>query len=307
MGRDFVLGWTLFRLTVWAAVALWMNPQLLDIVGGESIARWVLDHGWVRWVAAPPLALLALISVLEPLNDPRKRAARQELATRIGATLVDLNDLDLTYGIPDGPGLRVPLGRWSMVVATRKSRGDVHTVASAHVGTSSQLSFVARGVGREPRMMRDLQQLTAGYSLRSAKRAGGEERGQALDTLAYLSKPPIETGNEMLDRTVVLRANEPDLACALFTSSFTASSIAALNAMTRHWDWTFHPAATPGMAEMRLVCPGALKDLDTLQSVQSLMKAGLEGMAEAGILGSEDSRSAAPSAAAPVGQGASET
>ncbi len=287
MGRDFVLGWTLFRLTVWAAVALWMNPRLLDFVGGESIARWILDHGWVRGVAAPPLALLALISVLEPLNDPRKRAARQELATRIGATLVDLNDLDLTYGLPDGPGLRVPLGRWSMVVATRKSRGDVHTVASAHLRTRSQLSFVARGAGREPKMMRDLQQLTAGYSLRSAERAG-EQRAQALDMLAYLSKPPIETGNQMLDQTVVLRANEPDLARALFTSSFTASAVAALNAKTQRWDWTFHPAGAPGRAEMRIVCPGTLNDLDTLQAVQALMKAGLEGMARSGILGAEE-------------------
>jgi len=38
------------------------------------------------------------------------------------------------------------------------------------------------------------------------------------------------------------------------------------------------------MAEMRLECPGALKDADTLRVVQTLMRAALEEMARTGAI-----------------------
>jgi hypothetical protein len=169
-----------------------------------------------------------------------------------------------------------------MVVRTWKSKGNAHTVASVRVETRSTFSFVARGTDREPKMMRGLQQLVVGYSQRHMAGHGDDPRAAAAAaTLAYLAEPPIATGNDSLDRAVVLRANQPDTARALFTTSAMASAIAALDAKTRRWDWTFYPTATAGMAEMRLECPGAMTDADTLRVVQALMRAALENMARA--------------------------
>ena len=72
IGTGFVIGWIIFRLTVWATVAVWIHPPLLDLIGGDNIARWLLDHGWFRLLSVPPLGLLALISAFELLNGPRR-------------------------------------------------------------------------------------------------------------------------------------------------------------------------------------------------------------------------------------------
>jgi hypothetical protein len=275
---------------VWALIAFWVYPRLLDFVGGESVAQWLLDHTWVRVLGIPPLGLLGLISAFEPIN-PRKRAARQELAAEVGGTLVELGDLDTMSGIPDGPGLRVPLGRWSMVVTTWTRKGDVRTVASVRVKTLSPFSFVARGSGREPKMMRNLQQFAVAHSLRHMTKHAKDPRVAAAATsLGYLTEPPITTGDDALDRTVVLRADVPDTARALLTAAGMPPAIAELNAKTRRWDWTFYPTSVAGVAEMRLECPGTMKDSDTLRVVQALMKAALEKMDRAGVIESQDSR-----------------
>jgi hypothetical protein len=99
-----------------------------------------------------------------------------------------------------------------------------------------------------------------------------------------MAEPPIATGNNEVDRMAVLRANQPDAARALLTAGTVVSAIAALEAKTRRWDWTFYPAAATGMAEMRLECPGALRDADTLRVVQELMRAALEKLARAGAI-----------------------
>ena len=282
VGSSFLFGWTIFRLTVWATVAVWVNPRLLGLIGGEGIARWLMDHRWVHTLSGLPIGLLALISVLEVLNDPRKHAARQALAGSVGGTLVKLRGIDPTFGIPDGPGLRVPLGRWSMVVGTWKSKSDTRTVATVRLETRSSFSFLARGTDREPEMMRGLQQLAAGRSLRdSAEQPDDSRVAMATATFAYLSEAPVATGVSSLDRAIVLRTNQPDTARALFTASALASAIAALNERTPRWDWSLYPAETAGTAEMRLECPGSLKDADTLKAMQALMATALDEMTRA--------------------------
>jgi alkylhydroperoxidase family enzyme len=282
VGTGFLIGWSIFRIMIWATIAVWMCPQLLDYVGGDGVARWLLHHGWARLLGVPPLGLLGLISAFEVLNTPQQRAAREEVARGLGATVVELNHIDPTYGLPSGPGLRVPLGDRSMVVGTWKSKDKVHTVASVKLETRTGFSFVARGTDREPAMMRGLQQMAMGHAMRHmAEQTDDPRAAAAAATMAYMAEPPITCGDDVLDREVVLRANHPDTARSLFTSSAVASAITALNAKTRQWDWTFYPTSTSGMAEMRLECPGALSDAESLRLVQALLRAALEEMARA--------------------------
>jgi len=193
--------------------------------------------------------------------------------------------IDPTYGLPDGPGLCVPLGRASMTVGTWKSRGKTCTVASVQVETRSAFSFVARGADREPAMMRGFQQLAMGHAIRQmANRTDDPRSAVAAAALAYMSEPPITTGNDALDRAVVLRSNQPDTARVLLTASAVASAIAELHARTRRWDWTFYPASTAGVAEMRLECPGTLSDAESMKLMQAPMQAALEHLETEGVL-----------------------
>jgi hypothetical protein len=280
----FVIGWDVFRILVWVTIAVWVNPDLLVFIGGEDAARWLRTHGWVRLLGVPPLGLLALISAFEVINDPRRHGARKELARGTGATLVELRGIDPTYGLPSGPGLRVPLGRTSMVVGTWKSQNKACTVASVRVEARTAFSFVARGPDREPAMLRGAQQLAMGHAMRRlANRADDPRAAAAAATLAYMADPPISTGHDMLDRRVVLRANHPDTARTLLGASAVTSAIVELDAKTRLWDWSLH-ATSAGRAEMRLECPGALDDAESLSLVRTLMEAALEELTRAGVL-----------------------
>jgi len=284
VGHGFVIGWTAFRIAVWILIAVWINPRFLDWVGGEGVARWLGDHRWAWWLGVPPLGLLAVISAFELRDDRRQRAARQSLASTTGGTVVKLPGIDPAFGIATGPGLRMPIGRWSMVVGTWKRKGTPHTVASVRVEPRTGLSFAAHGSGREPTLLRGLQQLAMGAAVRQmAKRASDARAAAAAATVAYLAESPIVMGHEALDRAVVLRANHPDAARALFTSSGVASAIAALDARTRRWEWTLYPAE-PGMAEMRLELRGALSDTESLSVVRALLSAALEELAGAGVI-----------------------
>ncbi|HET9327592.1 MAG TPA: hypothetical protein VFQ05_12540 [Candidatus Eisenbacteria bacterium] len=285
VSHGFVIGWNIFRVMVWIMIAVWANPHFLDYVGGEGIARWLLHHRWVLWLAAPPLALLGLISVLELLNTPQQRAAHDKLARAMGATLVTRRGIDPTDGLPAGPGLRVPLGRWSMVVGTWKSDGHARTVAKVVLQTESGFSFAARGVDREPAVMRGLHPWALGHAMRQvAARTDDPRAAVAAAPFAYLAEPPITLGNDALDRAVVLRANHSDAARALLMSRTVTSAIGALNERTRRWDWTLCPTSTAGLAEMRLECPGTLNDVESLAPMQALMLAALEHLESKRVL-----------------------
>jgi hypothetical protein len=252
-----VTGFDIFRIAVWVLIAVWVNPKLLDWIHAAGVGRWLLDHGWVRLLGALPLVLLGFISILEQIDHPQKLAAGRALAEATGSTLVKLR-FDPTFGIPDGPGLRVPLGVRSMVVGTWKREGDARTVATAHVETRSAFSFLARGPEREPALV---------HAVRS-----------------HLSGLPITTGVDAVDHEVVLRANQADAARALFTTPAVTSALSTLNGNTRRWEMSLCLAEPAGTAELRLECPGTLRDADRVRAVQALMKAVLEGMAGLGAV-----------------------
>ena len=282
VSSGFMLGWDLFRISVWVVIVVWLDPRVLKWVGGESVGLWLIHHAWVRWLGALPLGLLAIASAFEILNDPKRFEARQALATTVGGTVVSLH-LDPTLGIPDGPGLRVPVGRWSMTVGTWKKDGKVRTMARVPVETRSSFSFVAKGPDGESRWLQGLQQVTVKLAVsKIASEADIEHTVLPAETFAYLAEPPMKTGSDAVDGIVVLRANEPDTARTLFVAPAMVSAISILNAATRRWDWTLYPTKTAGQAEMRLELPGGLKDEDLLRAMRTAIETALEEMARVG-------------------------
>lgn len=282
VSSGFILGWTIFRITVWIAIVVWLDPRLLKWVGGEGVGHWLMSHVWVRVLGALPLGLLAIVSAFEIINDPKRFAARETLATTVGGTVVSLR-LDPTLGVPDGPGLRVPVGHWSMTVGAWKREGRVRTMARVLVETRSSFSFVARGPRGEPELPQRLQRFAVKIAVSRIESRAHAARGVSPgEALAYLAEPPLKTGSDAVDRVVVLRANQPDAARILFTAPAMVSAISILNAATRRWDWSFYPSESSGQAEMRLELPGGLKDEDLLRAMRTAMEAALEGMTGAG-------------------------
>ncbi|NOT32728.1 MAG: hypothetical protein HOP12_01015 [Candidatus Eisenbacteria bacterium] len=276
----------MFQLSVWTLDAVWFYPHLLDYVGGAQVANWIVDHVWVRFVTAPPLGILTILSVFSPINTPRQRAASEELATRLGATVVEHRKLDPTYGIPTAPGLRMPIDRWSMEIGTWSKDQDVRTVARVFVDVRTSFSFAARGAGREPDVLRGLQQFAMKQAMKHAAEGAGDSRAQtAAATMAYLAEPPITTGNDLLDRSMVLRANQPDAARALFRSGGMISALQVLNAKSQLWDWTFYPGTQAGLAEMQLALPGAKCDEASVRMAADVLRAALEAMVSAELVG----------------------
>ena len=281
VSSTFVLGWTIFRITVWVAIVVWLDPRLLKWVGGEAVGHWLIGHVWARVLGALPLGLLAIVSAFEIINDPKRFAARETLATTVGGSVVDLR-LDPALGIPDGPGLRVPVGRWSMTVGAWKRDGRVRTMARVLVETRSSFSFLARGPEREPELLQGLQRGAVKVAVSRIDSQASAARGvPSAETFAYIAEPPLKTGSDAVDRAVILRANQPDAARTLFTTPAMVSAISTLNAATRRWDWSFYPLESSGQAEMRLELPGGLKDEDLLRAMRTSIGAALEGMSEA--------------------------
>ncbi len=281
----FKTGWTLFRLVVWMTIAVWIHPRMLDLIGGHGIAVWLERHGWIRGLAVPPLALLGIVSAFEVIDSPARRAKLGALAGSVGATFVDPPGLDPTYGIRQGPGLRVPLGRWSMDVATWKKKSRITTVARIRVEDASEFSFAARDARGEPAVLRGLQQSTMRFAMRDVARRQADSRAAiVVHALAYLAEAPIEIGHQRLDRTLVLRSNQPDLARALFTTGAVVSAVQALNAGTPLWSWTYYPAEPAGAAEMLFEWRGGLEDAESLRVVHALLRAALEYLAGRGAI-----------------------
>ena len=282
VSSGFMWGWDLFRISVWVVIVVWVDPSLLKWVGAEDVGRWLIHHGWVRWLGAPPLVLLAIISSFEVVNDAKRHAERQTLATTVGGTVVSLR-LDPTLGIPDGPGLRLPVSRWSMTVGTWKRDGKVRTMALVHLDTRSTFSFVAKGPESESQLFQGLQHFTMKLAVsKIASEANVERTVVPAVTLAYLAEPPMKTGSDAVDGIVVLRANEPGTARTLFVAPAMVSAISILNAATRRWDWSLYPSKTAGHSEMRLELPGGLEDEDLLRAMRTAIETALEEMSGAG-------------------------
>lgn len=271
------IGWNLFRLVLWSVILVWIRPRLLDSIGFQDVAIWLERHTWFRWLGVPPLGLLAMLSAMEPINTSRRRAKMEDLAMTTGGTVTDPPKMDPLHGLPDGPGLSVPIGRWSMTLSRWKRGSRPTTVAKVVVSGASGFSFAAQSAANEPVLLRGLAQASFKFAIGDMKkRAVDAQAMAAVESIDYLASPPITIGHDSLDRLMVLRSNRPDLARALFLSSGVARAIEALDSQSKRWNWTLQPSGTGGAAEMRLECPGALADAEALGPAKELLQAALD-------------------------------
>ena len=278
----FVL-FEVFRVFVWAAVLVWSYPHALDWVGGRAIAYWIIEHGWIRWIAVPPLAVCAFISVLQPVNRPGDTQAANDLAQSLGGTVLPHGKLDPSYGLPSGPALRVPVGAFAVDVrAWSRDRSRV-TIAAALVTVRGGFRFIAHGSGREPAFLGGLSQRAMAVSLDQLRDRTDDSRAQqAAAEMSFAASNPVALGHEALDRACVLRTSDAAAARALFATSDVVHALLGLHAITPRWSWSLIGNGDGG-AELRLERPGSLGDADAVNALVQPMRAALESLAAAGI------------------------
>ena len=280
----FFIFFDVFRVVVWAAVLVWSYPHALDWVGGRELARWIIAHGWIRWIVAPPLAVCAFISVLQPVNSPSDLKAADDLAESLGGTVVPHGKLDPSYGLPSGPALRVPVGAFTVDVrAWSRDRSSV-TIATALVTVRGSFRFIAHGSGREPAFLGGLSQHAMGAALDQLRdRTDDPHAQQAAAEMSFATSDPVALGHEGLDRACVLRTSDAPSARALFATTDVAQALLALHAITPRWSWSLIGNGDGG-AELRLERPGSLRDADAVNALLQPMRAALEALAAAGIV-----------------------
>ena len=287
----FPVAWWAFKLLAWSSMFAVLAPRTLEYVGGHDFARWLVRHTWVRIVCVPVLLPFWLFSAFELRSPGRERAARSKLADAVGGTVAGTPKLDPGLGLPEGPALRVPLGVWSMHIATWVRGSKRRTVARATVEARTSFSFAAGDAGNEPALLRGLQQGATAFAMSQlAEKEADSARSASLATLSYLSEAPITTGQATLDRTVVLRANQPDTARGLLTSAPVQAALAAFDEPGRRWNWTLYPVSQAGFAEMRFECSGGPLDEARVSQIRALLAPALEHLATAGVISRESSR-----------------
>lgn len=281
----FPVAWWTFRILVWATAAVFLEPRWLEQVGGDDVARWLGRNAWFRWLSVPILGPMLAFSAFELRGTGRERAARAGLAAAVGGTLVKTPRVDPVLGLPEGPALRVPLGPWSMVVATWVRKRARRTMARVTVRVASSFSFLARSARSESAMLRGLQQGVVTMQLqRWAGDDGDPRRAVTWPTLAYLGEAPMRIGHAELDRTVVLRANQAETARGMLALAAVPPALAAFESLSRSWEWSLQPTERPGQAEMRFECSGGELDAERVRVLQELMGAALEYLAENGTI-----------------------
>ena len=281
----FPVAWWAFKLLAWSSMLVVLAPMTLAYVGGYDLALWLVHHAWVRILCAPLLLPFWLFSAFELRSPGRESAARSKLADAVGGTVVGTPRLDPELGLPEGPALRVPLGEWSMQIATWVRGSKRRTVARATVEARSSFSFAAGDAGNEPALLRGVQQGAMSFAMsQMTEKEVDPARAASLATLSYLGQAPMSTGNATLDRTVVLRANHPDTARGLFTAAPVQAALAAFDEAGSGWKWTLFPDSQPGLAEMRFECKGGPLDEERVSQIRALLASALEQLATAGVI-----------------------
>jgi len=280
----FPLAWNVARVLIWLLVAVWMNPRLLDYVGGHDVARWILHHGWVRLAGALPVGVLALASLFEPLGGGRS-AEVEDFARRVGGRTVTPTDFDPREGIPSGPGLRIPAGAWTIDVMSQALHGRRRTVARTVVKAGSAFGFAAHGSGRRLGVPESVRGGAMRHALNAAAERSGDPQVQVdARSFAWLADPPVALDHHALDGIVAVRTNQPDVARALMASGAVAESLAGLDGLVTRWSWTHFPDPRSGTAEMRLEWSGSMREAGPLQYAVTAMRTALATLGESGAI-----------------------
>lgn len=261
-GRDpvawaFPVVWTVFRLVTWALVLVVLSPEVLRYVGWNEAARWILAHGWVRWVAAPLLAPFAVLSAFHPI------ASR-----KAGSTAVDP-----ILGLRQGEPVRWEAGARVVEAGTWMARRERRVVAQTTIRGMSTFGFQARAARLEPPWMRGMAQDAVRAGLRGNQRAETDAAAAAREAMAFLGHAPLDLAGTPLRGTIVLRSSDPGRARGIFSSADVVRAIEALERGQTRWDLSLLPTGKPEESLLRFECRGSLDRADRAAQVKALMVA----------------------------------
>jgi len=276
--------WMLFRLSIWVTVAILWEPRLLSKVGWDAGAHWFHDHGWVRWVAVPVVGPLLLLSVFSFRGIGR--------ATDDESALDDTQSaIDPTLGLRESAVIRWRHDGQVIEAATWSNRGERRCVATATVAVTSGFAFSARTSRLEPSWMSGAAQGAIRKGIDQGRESASGAEAQTWEALAFLGQDPVPLSGS-LGRDVVLRTNQPGLARDMFSDPEVDRVIAELEHDRRRWDWSLLPSGRPGEARLRFECRGKLEDPELAAWVETLMSAGVQRLARAGVIAEPARRSA---------------
>jgi len=269
--------WTVFRVLVWSTLVLWVHPQWLEPLGARSLAAFLEHHHWIRLMGVPPLGILAILSVLDPLDSPAVRQRAQALATELDAAVTALPPMHPEYGSPYGPGLRVPVGEQLMTIERWRKSGQPTTVARLELDGWTDLTFIVHDAGSEPALLQGLQREAVAVALEDVARRASDPKVKAnARAMAFLGNPPVTLGIDSLDTKVVVHANDADRVRDLLTSPDVAEALEAVANHRFAWKWSLQPAGGGGHSEMRFECRSSLDDAASIRLVEELVRAALE-------------------------------
>jgi hypothetical protein len=270
--RKAQLIFMLIRLAIWAAVAAMLWPRLLASVGWPAGAEWLRHHLWFRWLSAPVLAPLMLLSVFEIRSVGP--AGEADAESNPGSS-DSAGGMDLTWGLRERAPVRWPVGGHVVEAATWSQHGERRCVATVTLDLASGLAFSARSASLEPAWMRGMAQQAMRAGLRQVARSAGSGATETGAALEFLSQDPIDLRGTSLDGSVVLRANAPEAARALFGDPEVARALDALEQAGRRWQWSLLPTGSPGQSRLCFECPGRVETPELAEAVRALMSAAL--------------------------------
>lgn len=281
----FTLAWLGFQIMVWALALILIKPATLRIIGWDSAAAWLRDHVWVRWLSAPVLLPLVLLSAFQPRAvrrvDPDEADAPEGGGSPAGF------GIDPGLGMTDGPIVRWRLRERRVEAATWSLRGKRRCVARADVALCEDFAFAAHSSRHEPGWLQGANQMAVGMALRQAAR-DRPDGAAAAEAVSFLSRAPLDLSAHPLAGSVVLRSNRPDLARRLLSSGEIVRILTELDGAGRRWELSLLPAETPGRSRLSFECRGRLQD--------PLVAAGVRGVMDAALAEIDGSGAAAPPA-----------
>ena len=269
-----------FRLTVWALALVAFDPRVLGFVGWDAGGRWLLAHGWLRWIALPVLAPLVLFSAFSVREVRQVGDDEPEDLER---------SLDPTLGIRESAVRRWPLEGHVVEAATWANGDERRCVARVTLSLAAPFAFSAQSAGSVPAWMQGAAQSILRAQVDQARaRATGAE-AQAWDAAAFLAEEPVDLRGCLAESHVVVRSNRPELARALFSEPEVARVAGELEEKKRRWQWSLLPTARTGEAELRFECRGRVENDEIAEGARTLMAVTLRhvGPTRAGSAGTQ--------------------
>lgn len=266
-----------------AAFVAWIHPPLLDSIGLEALARWMMASTLHRIAVMPVLLVLTLIS-----GGSQRRVGRatrleswQPFADAIGGRIVEAPDR-LTDGLwHSGPTVEaeIPGGRvtYETVRDHDRSMTRVRAIVPAPDGLAFQMIGPQTGRRLLSAMLAPLQRLAISMA---AAHTPNPEAQRAIAALSFLGHPEVPTGQPDLDVMVSLRTNRPDQARLLLAAPGLCGALHRLATGARGWQWSLVPDGQgAGLMEFRFA--GVESDGERLRAAHDLVRETLDYLAAA--------------------------